>query len=133
MEVLAVTPHPDLPEDDAGSTLEPYRQRSGNQHRRQDDGCNQRNGDVERTLDPPRGPVKIGTTDPHDRNGADVIGQSGLGVEVMHPRNDEQVYRLALLGTHSVDQRAFLKVSIGDEERARISCFDRDIEISETA
>ena len=73
------------------------------------------------------GPPKIGIADSHDRNGADVIGQSGLGVEVMHPRHDQQVCRLALLGAHSVDQRAFLEVSIGDKQSERISCFDRDV------
>ncbi len=58
--------------------------------------CSHRNRDVEHTLDQPRRPVKIGIADSHDRNGADVVGQSGLGVEVMHPRNDEQVCVLAL-------------------------------------
>ena len=63
----------------------------------------------EYALDQPRGPRRLGLPNSHDRNGADVISQSGLGVEVMHPRNDEQVCRLALLGTHSIDQRAFLE------------------------
>ena len=73
------------------------------------------------------GPLKIGIADSHDRNGADVVSHPGLGVEVMHPRNDEQVCRLALLGTHSIDQRAFLEVSIGDEQSVRTSCRDRDV------
>jgi hypothetical protein len=51
----------------------------------------------------------------------------------MHPRNDEQICPLALLGTHGIDQRAFLEVSIGDEKNVRTSRRDGDVQISETA
>jgi hypothetical protein len=56
-----------------------------------------------------------------------VISHPGLSVEVVHPRNDQQVCRLALVGAHSIHQCAFIEASIGDKESARIGRLDRDV------
>ncbi len=85
--------------------------------------------DVEPTLDQPRGAAEIGIADSHDRNGADVVGHSGQGVEVVHPRNDEQFGVSARLCTHRIDQRAFLEAAIGHQQVVRTGRQHRRVQI----
>jgi hypothetical protein len=132
LEMLSVAPHPDLPEDDTGSTLDPHGKCSCAQQREQQDQRRYRDEDVECSLYNPRWPMKIGIADSHDWDGADVVGHPGLGVEVMNPGDHEYFRVLTPLRPYRIDEPALLEASLGHQQGIRVRRHHGHVEISET-
>ena len=128
----AVAADAGLPEDHAGPTLDPHRERAGGQQRRGPgaEPIRRPSATSKARLITQDGAAQVGGADAHHGDGADVVADAGLGGEVMHPRDDEQVAGQAGRAADHVEEVALGEVAVGDENHVSAGLGDDAIEVA---